>query len=287
MIERLCLVGTGLIGGSLARDLKRHGLVGEVVGASRNADNLQRAVEIGFLDRFDTNIAAAASGADIVLVAVPLGAFEPVFRQLGGALADGAVVTDAGSAKLSVIEAAKQAFGEVPAGLVPGHPIAGTEHSGVEAAIDDLYAGRRVILTPLEHTDAEAVAKVRRMWEAVGAEVLNMTPAHHDEVLAATSHLPHMLAFTLMDVLGRMNERVEIFEYAAGGLHDFTRIASSDAQMWHDICIANRDSLVEVLDRFQTDLHTLTDAVRAGEVDSVREMFVRAKRLRDTYVVRR
>jgi len=286
MIERLCVVGTGLIGGSLARDLKRLGLVGEVVGCSRNAANLRRAVEIGFLDRFHTDVRAACEGADVVLVAVPLGATQAVLAQLAGALDAGAVVTDAGSAKKSVIDSARCALGHVPARFVPGHPIAGTEHSGVEAAIDGLYEGRRVILTPLPETAAEAVDLVSHMWSAVGAEVIKMEAAHHDEVLAATSHLPHMLAFTLMDVLGRMNERVEIFRYAAGGLSDFTRIASSDAQMWHDICLANRESLVEVLERFQAELTEVTQAIKAEETEPVREMFVRAKNLRDTYVVK-
>lgn len=286
MIERLCVVGTGLIGGSLARDLKRLGLVGEVIGCSRNSGNLRRAVEIGFLDRFDTDVRAAAEGADVVLVAVPLGATETVLAQLGEALESGAVVTDAGSAKQSVVDAARRTFGEVPPKFVPGHPIAGTEHSGVEAAIDGLYEGRRVILTPLPNTADDALDRVYRMWAAVGADVIYMDARHHDEVLAATSHLPHMLAFTLMDVLGRMNERVEIFRYAAGGLRDFTRIASSDAQMWHDICLANRGSLVDVLERFQANLSEVTKAVKTGETESVREMFVRAKNLRDTYVVK-
>ena len=287
LINSLCLIGTGLIGGSLARDLKRLGLVGEVVGCSRNEANLERAVDLGFLDRYDTSVPGAATGADVVVVAVPLGATEAVFEGLRPAVAAGVIVTDAGSAKQCVIEAAERVFGEVPSNLVPGHPIAGTEHSGVDAAIEHLYEGRRVILTPLPATSEAALAKVRAMWSAVGAEVLDMDPHHHDEVLAATSHLPHMLAFTLMDVLGRMNERVEIFRYAAGGLRDFTRVASSDPQMWHDICIANREALVEVLERFQADLSSMTEAIRSNEVSEVKDTFARAKSLRDTYVVNR
>jgi prephenate dehydrogenase len=153
----------------------------------------------------------------------------------------------------------------------------------VEAAVDRLFEGRRVILTPVDETDAGATHRVRAMWQEVGAEVLDMDPAHHDEVLAATSHLPHMLAYTLVDMLGRMEERVEIFRYAAGGLRDFTRIASSDPQMWHDICIANRDALVSALDHFQADLGAAVDAIRDGDGATIKNLFTRAKQLRDRY----
>ena len=211
MIETLCVVGVGLIGGSLAKDLRRQGAVRNVVGSSRNEQHLARARELGVIDRFDTNVANAVHGADVVVLAVPLGAMQAVFEKIGPALAPGAVVTDVGSAKLSVINAARTVFGEVPPWLVPGHPIAGDENSGVEAAIYDLYQGRRVILTPTATTNEQAVVRVRQMWECVGANVLSMEPEHHDEVLAATSHLPHMLAYTLVDVLGQMQDLVEIF----------------------------------------------------------------------------
>ncbi len=283
MIKTLCIVGVGLIGGSLARDLRRLGLVDTVVGASRRAGHLERALELGIVDRFHTDVAHAVREADMVVVAVPMGAMSGVFSAMRHSLAPGAVVTDVGSAKCAVVNAARDAFGEVPRWLVPGHPIAGTERSGVDAAIDDLFLGRRVILTPGDATDPRAVSRVHDMWHAVGAEVLTMDAAHHDEVLAATSHLPHMLAYTLVDVLGRMQDRVEIFRYAAGGFRDFTRIASSDPQMWHDICVANRDALVEVLERFGTDLDALLGAVRRGDGEHLHEVFTRAKRLRDRY----
>lgn len=283
MIQTLCIVGVGLIGGSLARDLRRLGQVRDVVGVSRNAAHLERARELGVIDRFDTDLARAVRGADMVVVAVPLGAMGEVFSQLRGCMAEGAVLTDVGSAKSCVIEAARESFGELPAWLVPGHPIAGNEKSGVEAAMDDLFAGRRVILTPTANSDPQAVARVRKMWECVGAQVISMDPVHHDEVLAATSHLPHMLAYTLVDVLGRMQDRVEIFRYAAGGFRDFTRIASSDPQMWHDICVANREALAEVLEQFGADLATLLEAVRSGDGAYLHEVFTRAKALRDRY----
>lgn len=283
VIRRLCIIGVGLIGGSLARDLRRLGACGEVVGCSRNEANLRRAVELGIVDRYETDPGVAVRGADMVIVAVPLGAMAQVFGALAPGLDDDAVVTDVGSAKRSVIDAATAAFTQVPPWLVPGHPIAGTENSGVEAAIDGLYQGRRVILTPVAETDSGAADRVEAMWRTVGAEVVRMDPAHHDEVLAATSHLPHMLAYTLVDVLGRMEDRVEIFRYAAGGFRDFTRIASSDPQMWHDICLANRDALASVLARFATELNDLESAVRRADGEAMKEIFTRAKGLRDRY----
>ena len=283
MIETLCIIGVGLIGGSLAKDLRRHGAVKDVIGCNRSEQHLVRARELGIIDRFDTDAASAVRDADMVVLAVPLGAMRPVFEKIAPALATGAVVTDVGSAKCSVIAAARAACGEAPSWLVPGHPIAGDESSGVEAAIDDLYRGRRVILTPTANTDEQALARVRAMWECVGAEVLSMDPAHHDEVLAATSHLPHMLAYTLVDVLGQMQDRVEIFRYAAGGFRDFTRIASSDPQMWHDICMANKDALVDVLDSFGNDLQALLAAVRRGDGPYLHDLFTRAKSLRDRH----
>lgn len=283
MIDRLCIIGVGLIGGSLARDLRREKLVGEVVGASRNASNLKRALALGVIDRYDTEIGAAVKGADMVVVAVPLGAMGEVFRALEGKLDPGAVVTDVGSAKGSVLTAAADAFGAVPDFLVPAHPIAGTEHSGVDASLEGLFKGRMVIVTPAPETRADAVEKVKAMWQAAGAMVTEMEVMHHDEVLAATSHLPHMLAYTLVDVLGRMEERVEIFRYAAGGFRDFTRIASSDPQMWHDICFANRDALVHALEHFSDDLNEAIDAVRRGDSEAIKSLFTRAKALRDRY----
>ena len=283
MIRRLCIIGVGLIGGSLARDLRRLGEVGEVVGSSRNVSNLERAAALGVIDRFDTDTARAAAGSDMVVAAVPLGAMPAVFERIRDTLGDDAVVTDVGSSKGSVVAAARAALGPGYARFVPAHPIAGTEHSGVDASVEHLFERRRVIVTPTVETGVDALGRVSRMWEMVGAEVVEMDVARHDDVLAATSHLPHMLAYTLVDVLGRMEERVEIFRCAAGGFRDFTRIASSDPQMWHDICLANRDALVGALERFGTDLGRLSDAVRRGDGEFVRSVFVRAKSIRDRY----
>lgn len=284
MIERLCVIGVGLIGGSLARALRAAGRCGEVVGAGRDPAHLQRAVELGVIDRFETDLAAAVRGADMVLVAVPLGAMEAVFRAISGQLAAGAVLTDAGSAKGSVIAAARTAFGEIPAAFVPGHPIAGTEQSGVEASFAELYQDRRVILTPLAETDPGATARVRAMWQAAGARVVEMEPVHHDEVLAATSHLPHVLAFTLVESLARLHDKKEIFEYAAGGFRDFTRIASSDPVMWRDICLANGAAIQHMIDRFIGDLQGLSQAVHQHDGQRLLDIFTAAKAARDRFV---
>ncbi len=284
MIRRLCVIGTGLIGGSLARALRAAGYCNEVVGAGRNAEHLQQAVELGVIDRYDTDLARAVEGADMVLVAVPLGAMQQVFGAIRGHLADDAVLTDAGSAKGSVIDDVRAAFGEVPANFVPGHPIAGTERSGVEASFAELYRDRRVILTPLAHTDAQATARVRAMWEAAGAGVVEMEPGHHDMVLAATSHLPHVLAFVLVESLARMHDEQEIFDYAAGGFRDFTRIASSDPVMWRDICLSNSAALHAMIERFMNDLQALDEAVRSRDGERLLEIFGSAKAARDRHV---
>ncbi len=281
LIHRLCVIGVGLIGGSLARALRERGEVAEVVGSGRNEDNLRAAVRLGVVDRYDTDPARAVVGADVVVVAVPLGAIEPVLRAIVPHLSSDAVLTDVGSAKGSVVADVERVYGHVPPCFVPGHPIAGTEKSGVEASFATLFAKRRVILTPLAETAAAAHHLIRKMWELTGAEVIDMGVRHHDAVLAATSHLPHMLAYTLVDTLARLDDRAEIFRYAAGGFRDFTRIASSDPRMWHDICVANREQLLEMIARFSADLAQLADAIRADDRAAILATFERAKRARD------
>ncbi len=284
MIERLAVIGVGLIGGSVARALRSAGEVGEVVGCGRSAANLERALELGVVDRFSHDPAEAVAEADMVFIAVPLGAMRDTFSAIKGHLRDDAVLTDGGSVKGSVVADAEATFGRVPERLVPGHPIAGTERSGVEASFPELYHNRRVILTPLPETDPDAVERVTRMWRTCGARVTSMAVAHHDEILAATSHLPHMLAFGLVDALARMRENDEIFRYAAGGFRDFTRIASSNPVMWRDICIANREALGQVLRNFSDEMADLADTIRRTDADHLLEVFERAKAARDRYV---
>lgn len=283
MIKRLCIIGVGLIGGSLARALKRVNYCGEIVGSSRNKSHLQLAQELGVIDRHERDPKLAVKDADVIVLAVPLGAIEDVMHAIAGNLKQDAVITDVGSAKRSVVTAAQAALGAMSKHFVPGHPIAGTEKNGVESSFAELYKGRRVILTPTADTEASAVAVVREMWEKAGAEVGEMDVDHHDEILAATSHLPHMLAFALVDTLARMHEQAEIFRYAAGGFRDFTRIASSDPLMWRDICLANRDAIAAMIDRFQGDLVGLREAIVQGDGKRIEEIFTRAKAARDQY----
>jgi prephenate dehydrogenase len=284
MIGRLCIIGVGLIGGSLARALRAAGYCQEVVGAGRNPAHLRLAVELGVIDRFETDLALAVRDADLVLVSVPLGAMQAVFAAIRDHLADDAVLTDAGSAKVSVIEAARAAFGHLPANFVPGHPIAGTEQSGVAASFPELFRGRRVILTPTELSAPPAIARVRAMWEAAGAQVTEMGAEHHDEVLAATSHLPHVLAFALVESLARLQDQREVFEYAAGGFRDFTRIASSDPVMWRDICLANSAAVHGMIERYIGDLQRLDRALCDGDGERLLQVFRDARQARDRYV---
>jgi len=284
VIERLAIIGVGLIGGSLARALRGAGAVGEIIGCGRSVENLELAFDLGVIDGCTRDPAVAVEEADMVFIAVPLGAMRGVFERIRGKLRDDAVITDGGSVKGSVVADAAAAFGAVPKRLVPGHPIAGTEHSGVAASFPELYYNRRVILTPLPQTEADAVEKVRTMWQATGAQVTEMDVAHHDEVLAATSHLPHMLAFGLVDLLARQQDNDEIFRYAAGGFRDFTRIASSSPIMWRDICIANARALSAMLARFGDEMTDLAETIRRRDADHLLDIFTRAKTARDAYV---
>lgn len=281
MIKRLCIIGVGLIGGSLAQALKQANAVEKIIGAGRHEASLQKALEMGFIDHFETDLSLAVTDTDLVIVAVPLGAMFRVFTAIADHLPPECVLTDVGSAKGSVVGDVRRVFGHIPSAFVPGHPIAGTEKSGVEASFPELFRNRLVILTPLVETEARAHALVRWMWEATGAEVVDMGVRHHDEVLAATSHLPHMLAYALVDTLARLDDRAEIFRYAAGGFRDFTRIASSDPQMWHDICLSNRDHLLIVAEQFVRDLNQLIEAIKRGDSEAIMDIFQRAKYARD------
>jgi len=280
-IEHLCIIGVGLIGGSFARAVRQANLVNHITGCGRNIDNLKKALELGVIDDYSQDIREAVKEADLIFIATPVGSFESVLSQIKDSMKDGAIITDGGSTKTSVIEAAKAVFNEVPENFVPGHPIAGTENSGVEASFATLYQDHRVILTPLKQTKPEAIEYITQLWESIGAQVVIMDAHHHDLVLAATSHLPHLLAFSLVNTLTTLDEKQEIFENAAGGFRDFTRIASSDPSMWQDICLANKDALLEHLDLFSSDLKQLRSALQRGDGDFLKQIFTRAKHSRD------
>nr|VFK18203.1 MAG: prephenate dehydrogenase [Candidatus Kentron sp. LPFa] len=275
-IHTLCIIGVGAIGGSLARALREADACQRIVGCGRGRPNLERALALGVIDRFETDVAKAVVDADMIVVTVPLGAMESVFRAMVGRLASNAVITDGGSAKRSVLAAARAAFGEIPANLVPAHPIAGTEKSGVEASSTSLFQGHRVIITPVPETDPTALARVRAMWQTAGAEIVEMDAARHDKILAATSHLPHILAYAMVDVLRKMDGEGGILRCTAGGFRDFSRLAASDPQMWADICLANADAIIPLLEDFDSQLKSITDAICAGEGESLKALFARA-----------
>ncbi|MFJ1338363.1 bifunctional prephenate dehydrogenase/3-phosphoshikimate 1-carboxyvinyltransferase [Pseudomonas caricapapayae] len=283
MIGRLVVVGLGLIGGSFAKGLRESGLCREVVGVDLDPQSRKLAVELGVVDRCEEDLAAACVGADVIQLAVPILAMEKLLARLAQLDLGQAVLTDVGSAKGNVVRAAREALAEQLAYFVPGHPIAGSEQSGVEASNAALFRRHKVILTPLAETDPGALALVDRLWRALEADVEHMQVERHDEVLAATSHLPHLLAFGLVDSLAKRNENLDIFRYAAGGFRDFTRIAGSDPVMWHDIFLANREAVLRTLDTFRSDLDALRDAVDAGDGHQLLGVFTRARVAREHF----
>lgn len=281
MINKLCIVGVGLIGGSLARALRVAGQAREIVGYGRRPNVLQRAVELGVIDHAEVTLAAAVQGADVVVLAVPVGTMTDIFAQLGRLGFEG-VITDVGSTKGSVVAAARTALGARFSHFVPGHPIAGTEQSGVEASQANLFRGRRVILTPSSETSAQALGQVRALWQATGAEIGEMSAEEHDRILAASSHLPHMLAYLLMDLLVRRDDHRTVFSTSAGGLRDVTRIAASDPVMWRDICLSNREALLAVLTQYRDEFGALMAAIEHGDAKWLEDTFTRAKRARES-----
>ena len=246
--------------------------------------HLQRAVELGVIDRYETNISCAVTDADMIVVCSPLTAVRTIFTAIRENLSPDAVLTDVGSAKQIVIDTARDVFGTVPEFLVPGHPIAGTEHSGVDASFATLFQDHRVILTPHENTQTKALERVQRMWLATGAHVDMLSPAQHDKILAATSHVPHLIAYTLVDLLGQMQERDQVFKFAAGGFRDLTRIASSDPQMWRDICLTNPEKILHTLQEYTEQLEHLMALIRGQSADALFAKFARSKRVRDQYI---
>lgn len=283
LFDRVAIIGLGLIGGSLARALRRASLCGSITGYGRRETALQQAVEHGVIDHYSLDVPEAVDGADVVVLATPLSTTENLMRAMNEGLKPDCIVTDVGSAKGVVVAAARNALaGRLPF-FVPAHPIAGTEQSGVEASFAELFEDHVVIITPLAETDRDAREKIAAMWRGTGARVVELDVEHHDEVLAATSHLPHVLVYTLIDCLARMQDKQEIFDYAAGGFADFTRVASSSPEMWRDICLANSTSLLAVLDRFEQHLDRARQAIASGEGEKLTEIFSRARQARDEF----
>lgn len=286
MFNRICIIGVGLIGGSIARAARQQGLSNTIVGYGRQQDeqNLQAAKRLGVIDDYALELAQAVQGADCVVIATPVASIESIFAKLKPLWSDDAIYTDVGSTKGSVIAAAERVFGVVPDNLVPAHPIAGAEQSGVAASIDDLFVNKRLIITPVSDTKPEAVQKIQCFWERLGALVSVMDVQHHDSVLAATSHLPHILAFALVDMLGHKDEQSEIFKYAAGGFKDFTRIASSDPTMWQDICAANKDEIIPLIEQLKGELDKIQRLLETNDTRQLFETFTYARNARQRFL---
>lgn len=284
MINRLCVIGVGLIGGSLAAALKERKQVGEIVGYSRRAETLETARYLGLIDRGETDLAEAIAGADIIVIAIPVGQYRSLFEMLSPIWPTQAVVTDCGSTKGSVHADLRAVMGKLPSNFIAGHPVAGTERSGPAAAQPDLYRHRRVVLTPHAEADPPALEQIIHMWESVGASVSQMNDVHHDEVLALTSHLPHVIAYQLIATLAASGDAEEVFSYAAGGLRDLTRIASSDPDMWRDIIRCNAGAVTAALDRYIADLQNARAEIAAQDGEAMRARYSRARETRDNWI---
>jgi cyclohexadieny/prephenate dehydrogenase len=281
LFDRVALIGIGLIGSSLAHVLRRHGLAGHIAGHARSQRTRDKAVEIGLVDSIHDSARAAVGDCDLVMICAPVGAYAEIAADMAPALAPGAIVSDVGSVKQAVL---RDVGPYLPDGVhfVPGHPVAGTEHSGPESGFADLFIDRWCILTPPPGTDAAAVDKMVLLWRRCGSQVEIMEPAHHDAVLAITSHLPHLIAYTIVgtatDLEGTTQK--EVIKFSAGGFRDFTRIAASDPVMWRDVFLNNREAVLEMLGRFTEDLTALQRAIRWGEGDKLEALFTRTRAIR-------
>ena len=282
MINRLAIIGIGLIGGSLSLALKQAGQVKHVVGYARNEATREQVLSLGIIDTAAASIETAIKGADIIVLAVPMGAMASALAEISQHLTDNTIITDAGSTKADVAKAAADKLGNRISQFVPGHPIAGTEKSGPSAAFATLYQDHKVILTPMKQTNVSAVETIKTMWQQTGAEVSEMTVEHHDLILAATSHIPHLLSFNLVGLLAQNEDVDEVLRYAAGGFRDFSRIASSNPVMWRDICLSNHDAILTLLQQYQQQLTEIEQAIQEQDGDYLMTLFQSAKTARDT-----
>jgi len=281
LFDKVALIGIGLIGSSLARVMRAENLAGEIIVATRSADTLARAVELGLCDRGTLDAADAVKDADLIIACTPMGTYADIGAHIAPFLKPGAIVSDVGSVKAPVFETLGKALPD-NVHLVPGHPIAGTEHSGPDAGFPELFKNRWLLLTPAEGTDADAVQKVTDLWTRAGAMVEVMDAHHHDQVLAITSHLPHLIAFTIVGTATDLGDdlKQEVIKFSASGFRDFTRIAASDPTMWRDVFMTNKDAVLEVLGRFDEDLTELKRAIRKGDGDKLFDHFTRTRAIR-------
>jgi len=282
--KKIAVFGVGLIGGSFALALKRQSAVAEVVGIGRRRETLEQAVRLGLIDRIARDVADAVSGADLILLAAPVAQTGALLDAIAPHLHPGTVVTDAGSTKSDVVSAARAALGEKIEQFVPGHPIAGREQNGPEAALSDLYVGKKVILTPLPENLPELVERVASAWTQCGALIHRLTSHEHDAVFAAVSHLPHLLAYALVDDIAARPNAQRLFDYAASGFRDFTRIAGSSPEMWRDIALANRPSLLAELDAYLTQVTQMRDLLDKSDGAALEALFGRAQQARHAWI---
>jgi prephenate dehydrogenase len=280
---RVAILGLGLIGGSLAKALKKVNAVREITAWGHREASLQTGVQLGIIDSYSLDLNTAISGADVIVICTPTLTAESMLAQLAPLFDSATLITDVASVKGNLQRAAEKIHGVMPGNLVLGHPIAGSEQSGVAAAKAELFVDHRVILTPTERTSTAALERIERMWLLTGAKVSTMAVEQHDKVLAATSHLPHVLAFALVDALAGQPSQRDIFQYAAGGFRDFTRIAGSDPKMWHDIALANRSALLAALDQFSDQVGVLRTAIERNDSATLMASFERAKQARDQF----
>jgi prephenate dehydrogenase len=283
VLKKIVIFGVGLIGGSFARALRQAGAVEQIVGVGRTAAVLQRAKELGIIDVASTSVEEALRDADLVLLAAPVAQTSVILESIKPYLQPGTVVTDAGSIKGEVVTTARALLGDKIAQFVPGHPIAGLEANGPEAAIPDLYAGKKVVLTPLAENSVEDVALVAQAWQQCGAIIHQLTPENHDAVFAAVSHLPHLLAYALVDDIANKPHADLLFQYAASGFRDFTRIAGSSPEMWRDISLSNQDAILTELDAYIVQLTRLRAQLTAGDGSAMQAMFANAQRARQNW----
>lgn len=284
MLKKITIFGVGLIGGSFALALKKAGAVGQVVGVGRSAASLVRAKELGIIDVVSTSIEEAVSGADMILVAAPVAQTEAILASIEPHLQPGTVVSDAGSTKSDVVEAARKALGKKIAQFIPGHPIAGREQNGPDAAIVDLYVGKKTVLTPLPENAEHDIARVAQAWQQCGAIIHRLTPEEHDRVFAAVSHLPHLLAYALVDDIARKPHADLLFQYAASGFRDFTRIAGSSPEMWRDISLANHAALLQELDAYMEQLRELRGLLAQRNGAAIEAVYANAQRARQNWI---
>ena len=280
--DEICVIGLGLIGGSFALNLKTKGYTGKLSAVDINPEAIERGLELGIIDRGSLKY-SLVKNADLIVIATPVGVYEEVLDRIIPFLKKGAIVTDIGSVKGKLVYMCEEKLkGKAP--FVGGHPIAGTEKSGVENAVENLFLNAKFVITPTENTDREALNRVKRLWENLGSEIVEMDPFHHDRVFAAVSHLPHVVAYSMVSAIGRLSNELQtnLFEYTGGGFKDFTRIAMSDPVMWRDICIANRENVLNAIKAFKETIETVEKFIKEKNEGKLEEFFKQARKKRSS-----